>query len=279
MGEGRPTSPPGLGRALYELGWRQGTVFSAPSIGSTYFAMRDGKARSVETEPESERFFVLVSQDCDLTADKEALVEALECCAAEGYGVKSNNVREFVVQDYPELVALAARRVLLEKAVLAECEPLGQVTRKVDFARWLARRFDRPAVPDPVVQLFSGPTNDLIRKFFKGRAIDAGLFSGAVREIRVNLPASVDPPFELHLIFLLNDRVSGDQLDILEAVRDEILGLFKADDPQIQLDREIRFLSEEEMTVAEYFASVPLWFEDLTYRGGQVVGSTPFGTG
>jgi hypothetical protein len=33
------------------------------------------------------------------------------------------------------------------------------------------------------------------------------------------------------------------------------------------------------MTIAEYFASVPLWLDDLTYRGDEVAGSAPFGTG
>ncbi len=277
--EGSPASAAGLGRALYELGWRQGALFLASTMGPTYFAVRDGSLRMVEAASHLACYFVSVTQDCDLVAKKETLVEALQCRAAEGYRIRSNNWREFVVQQEPELIAEAARRVLLEKAALAELTPLGRVADERAFARWLARRFDRPAVPDSIVECFQSPANDVMRRFFKRNASEARLFNEVVREIRVNLPSSIDPPYALHLIFLLEGRISADQLHAVEAVRDEVLECFGPDDPKVALDREIRFLSDEEMTIAEYFASVPLWLDDLTYRGDEVAGSTPFGTG
>ena len=269
----------GLGRTLYKRGWRQGTLFLA-SMGPTCFAVRGGSLRVVESESLSECCFVLVTQDCDLVAEKESLVEALQCSAVEGYRIRSNNWREFVVQEHPELIAQAARRVLLEKSALAELKPLGRVSDKRAFARWLARRFDRPAVPDSIVECFQTPLNDLIRRFFKKSAADARIFNEVVREIRVNLPSSVDPPYVLHLIVLLEGRgISAGQLAVVEAVRDLALEHFGPNDPRVALDREVRLLTDEEMTVAEYFASVPLWLDDLTYRGNQVTGSPPFGTG
>lgn len=270
----------GLGRTLYELGWRQGTLFLASAVSPTYFAACEGSLRAVEPASQSECYFVLVTQDCDLVAKKESLVEALQCRAEEGYRIRSNNWREYVVQEHPELVAEAAHRVLLDKSALAELKPVGRVSDERAFARWLARRFDRPAVPDSIVECFQKPANDVMRRFFKRSATDARLFNEVVREIRVNLPSSVDPPYALHLTILLEGNgISADQLAVVEAVRDLVLERFGPSDPLVALDREIRLLSDEEMTVAEYFASVPLWFDDLTYRGDQVAGSEPFGTG
>ncbi len=269
----------GSGRDLYEFGWRQGTLFVA-SMGRTCLAVRDGVVSVVKPEVQSECYFVLVTQDCDLVSEKESHVEALQCRAVEGYRIKSNNWREFVVQDTPELVAEAARRVVFEKTALGQLKALGRVPDPPVFARWLARRFDRPAVPDSIVECFQTPMNDLVRGFFKKSARDSRLFNEVVREIRVNLPSSIDPPYALHLMVLLKGPgISADQLAVVEAVRELVLEHFDPNDARVALDREIRLLTDEEMTVAEYFASVPLWFDDLTFRGDQVVGSTPFGTG
>lgn len=278
--EDSATSAPVVGRSLYELGWRQGTLFSASAVSPIYFAASGGFLRAVELAPQQECYFVLVTQDCDLVAKKELLVEALQCRAEDGYRITPNNGREFIVQEEPELIAEAARRVLLSKAALAELAPLGRVRDGRAFARWLARRFDRPAVPDSIVECFQKPVNDVMRKFFKRSASDARLFNEVVREVRVNLPSSVDPPYALHLVILLEgNAISADQLAVVEAVCDLVLERFEPNDPQVALDREIRLLSDEEMTVAEYFASVPLWFDDLTYRGNQIAGSEPFGAG
>ncbi len=43
----------------------------------------------------------------------------------------------------------------------------------------------------------------------------------------------------------------------------------------VHLDSELRILTEEEMSLAEYFASRPIYLGDYTYRGEEIEGARP----
>ncbi len=54
-----------------------------------------------------------------------------------------------------------------------------------------------------------------------------------------------------------------------QAIRDAL-------DPGVaRLDGEVRQLDEEQLSVAEYFATRPLFLEYLTYRGDETEGAAP----
>ena len=53
--------------------------------------------------------------------------------------------------------------------------------------------------------------------------------------------------------------------------------LEQAIDPQIVHVEGVEALSEEQMPVADYFATVPLYLEYFTYRGDEVDGAEPLG--
>lgn len=100
-------------------------------------------------------------------------------------------------------------------------------------------------------------------------------FSRAVHEIRVNLPATEEPPFDLQLILLVRgDSLTAEEADAIDAA----VAVMRAgvDPTLIHLDPEVRILSDEQMSVAEYFASRPLFLEYLTFSGDELEGAEPF---
>src|SRR2546427_1653779 len=72
-------------RSFLDAGWRQGTLFSAPSVCFTLNKLSDLDANEPITQhrrkTKSDEKFVLITQDCDIQAleDREPYVEALLC--------------------------------------------------------------------------------------------------------------------------------------------------------------------------------------------------------
>jgi hypothetical protein len=159
-----------LGQALLEAGWRQGAVFDAPSV---YFAWNENPASGKDEattmkarKKRSKEKLVLVTQDCDIkaSAEEESYVEALVCVVERRqdflHRIDRNSARWFVVDPGSGLVAQAKYRVQIAKEALTTLTPEvwpSTATRLDRFVQWLARRYDRPAIPDPIVEAFQRP--------------------------------------------------------------------------------------------------------------------------
>ncbi len=101
-------------------------------------------------------------------------------------------------------------------------------------------------------------------------------FSKTVHEIRINLPTRENPPFDLQLTLLVdNDGLSSDQADALNIITKTIRT--SLDPKEIHLHPEVRILTEERISMAEYYATRPLFLENHTYKGEEIEGLEPFG--
>lgn len=267
-----------------ERRWVQGSLFTAPSVGFTLYQEDLGSsAESVlvprQLPPEPGDRFVVVSQTCDIKdrIDREPCIEALRCTIEPDQVWRSNiahSARWFEVDRTAGLVAHAMYRVQIDKRALVnlEAEPWPDTPERLRrFVEWLGRRFDRPAIPDEIVEHFQRKVEATLRKVRKqpvGRA-----FTRAVRQVRIDLPEDENPPFDIEMVLLLKKlELSEEEATALDAVREGIRKELDANWIRLGKDRQV---TAEEMSLAEYEKSRPLFLESLTYRGDEVIGAEP----
>lgn len=268
--------------------WRQGVLFSAPDISVVWNMLSEGESPGITTKfrkPRPGEKFVLISQTCDIKAkkDDEPYIEALLCTKEKNRNylarIDRNSARKFVISSDVGLVAEAKYRVLLDKGILDILTPEawpGTTERFGRFVRWLARRFDRPALPDKMVETFQVPIENILKQIDEDYPLIGIAFSQAVYELRVNLPEHEEPPYNLNLLMMCKqDSLSIEEADAIEYVFKAILN--NLDSADIHLDPEERFLTDEEISLAEHRATRPLFLEYLTYKGEEIEGAEPFG--
>jgi hypothetical protein len=270
------------GERLLAAGWRQGSMFTGKGLRYLYNG-RDGATCHRQVK-ESEKL-VLISQECDILTAREPYVEAMLCRQQNGRAylarVAQNSARVFVIDLSPESdpawVVEAKYRLQLEKGVLHALAPEpwpGTPKRLEQFVRWLARRYDRPALPDALVESFQKPVEQALRRLYDEQPAMGRAFSQAVREVRVSLPPAEQPPFHLQVILLLHGGdITAEEANAIGAAEQAIRNAL--DPARVRLEGGVRTLDEEQMSVAEYFATRPLFLEYLTYRGDETEGAEP----
>lgn len=279
-----------LGDRLYSSGWKQGVIFTAPSAAFAHNTPPpNGSSTTLSIEQravKAKERLVLVTQDCDITAktDDEPYVEALICdtkSASFASKIDRNSARYFLIDPATRLVANARYRVVLDKRALVALTPepwLSSQDRFERFVRWLARRYDRPAIPDEMVKVFQDPIQQALQALDQTSPAVGAAFSRAIHEMRVNLPEHEQPPFELQLVFLIKrEGLTDEETDSLFTAFDAIQG--ELDPKLVTLDPNPRIVTTEEISMAEYFATRPLFLEYLTYKGEEVEGAKPLPRG
>lgn len=267
-----------LGERLLALGWRQGSFFRSRDLRFSCAAI---DPQSVDDPPIATRAkkkgetFVLVSQTCDVVAnyDSEPYLEALLCKPETNSSLLAaadqNSARWFLVDPRSNLVAHARYRIVIDKHVLTALTPEpwpGDATRFDWFVRWLARRYDRPAIPEALVAAFQRPAEAAVRQLAKSDLATIHEFSRAVREVRVSVPSSETLPYHLHVVVLLKRTgLTSAQLLAIQAVMSAIRGA--VDSEVVAVHSGHRILSPEEISLAEFLATRPLFLEYLTYQG------------
>ncbi len=117
----------------------------------------------------------------------------------------------------------------------------GSPKRLEMFVRWLARRYDRPALPDAMVEVFQKPIEHTFMHFAEEYPETMLAFSKIVHEIRINLPTTEDPPFDLQLTLLTSsDGLSGEQADAIDIIAKAIRA--SLDPKEVYLHPEVRIL-------------------------------------
>lgn len=274
------------GDALLKAGWRQGTLFGASTLSFSWNDLSlDGEGNERITKEErqvkSGEKLVLISQDCDIKAsvDKEPYVEALIC---KRYNqkfvdrVSRTSARWFVVNPTTGLVAEAKYRLSLAKRVLSQLLPepwLAGSTRLDSFVRWLGRRSDRPAIPDPIVDAFQKPFESSIAELRQEMPEVFTAFNRVVSDIRISLPQSKVPPFEIHLVLLIEvDGLSEEEANAIDFV--DQMTRASLDTNLVHL-ADIRVLTEEEISLKEFYATRPMYLDYYTYLGEEIEGAVP----
>ncbi len=279
-----------LGDMLVEVGWKQGSLFEASSLYFQYNELaspNSGSLTAPRAKKEKADKLVLITQTCDIKSKVESRVEALICKLHKGKqdflaNADGNSIRWFLIDPRTELVAYAAYRLQVEKAILQRLTPEpwpGDATRLQRFRDWLARRYDRPALPDKMVDHFQKPLEAVLKRFNEDQP-DVGLtFNRAVREIRVRQPDSDNPPFRLRLLLMLHRGTSQDQAEAIDTAIDAVMAelLNTLDSNLVVLDPQPVKATEQLISVADYFATVPLFFNYLTYQGEEIHGAEPLG--
>jgi hypothetical protein len=277
-----------LGEELFESGWRQGTLFTAPwacfSWNKFPECAIDEQIIQETRKIKSNEKFVLITQDCDIVASEsenvEPYVEAILCKIEKQKFVQrisSKSARWFVIDANIGLVAHAKYRTQFDKKALSSLNPeqWPNGPNKLDeFIRWLARRYDRPSIPDALHEAFQRPLVEKIAILVREQPDIFAAFNKIVSDIRINRPSNEAPPFNLQLILLIDSieltAEEANAIDIFEqALWDSI------DANLVILNPEIRKMSEEMISLKEYNASQPIYLGDYTYRGEEIEGARP----
>jgi hypothetical protein len=273
-----------LGHRLHAQGWKQGTIFSATSL---YFLSNhlpqqtEGKGYGRRAIRPNERL-VVVSQDCDIVVhqDTEPCVETLICVIEQNAdrikSLDANSTRNFVIDPDHGLIAQAKFKVLLTKALLTTLDPEPwptDATRHQRFVRWLARRYDRPPVPDQLDMAFRRTIEEGLKQLRRKQADIINDFTSAVHEVRYSIPRTETLPYTLSIIMLSRaDHVTNRQLGAIQHVKEMIRAV--VDSTQVEI-RDIAVTTDRDITLAEYRDTWPLFLEYYTYKGSEVEGVEP----
>lgn len=274
------------GRILHGIGWRQGSTFRLE--GATVYAndvSLDSNApkHNVHTKPvASKHLLVVVSQECDIVAKdyEEPYIEALVCRKAKERRIAQiqNRTARYFALPEASLEIVAPYRVLVKKTALLNITPEqwpGTGESLELFVRWLAARFDRPAVPDELVDLFDRPIRDLFSAMATEEEGALKAFNTSVREIRVTPPLTDKPPFEIYITLLLasEDGLTIEQVSSIQHVYNRMCNCVNPE--MIKLNEDPNITTAGTMSVAEYEAGRTLALEFVSYEGDTPNGAIP----
>lgn len=265
-----------VGTRLYNVGFRQGTVLRSSSLKFVYSVLSPGE-ECIETKERSVKAkerLIVASQDCDILArpEQEPYVELLICkeekperCAKL---VEGNSSRWFLLDKDKRLVAQALQKIHVKKEALEQLKLEGwslggEVLER--FARWLARRYIRPAFPDKFVEVYQGPVDGVLDKV-PTKILEH--FSHVISEIRVSKSSVQGPPYNIEFLLLTGgEKLSKEEVEAVVLIQDSMEAALYAS----PLVDNVRFSLQTlyETSIAEYFASDPIYLEYLTYQGGE----------
>lgn len=277
------TDEPHIGQELRRRGWRQGVVFTGTGLAVVAHERKaSGEFHLGVRQVKAQESLILVSQDCDIVArrEQEPRLEALVCKRGNErlcWTADRNSARFFLVDPATGLVAQAAYKVIVTKEAVLDGAPQpwpSDEVRRQRFVRWLARRYDRFPLPDQLDDAFRKPLDLVLDTLHDQDPLLAAALSSACHEWRINMPTHEEAPFTIHLSLLLNPTgltaTADDAIDVvIERLRETL------DPALVTLDADVRKLTDDQMSLTEFYATVPLFLEPLTYEGDEIVGAPP----
>lgn len=141
-------------QSLYDLGWRQGSLVVGPFVATCLDVDADG---SVQANSLQFRLGVICTQDCDLSSsastagDPPIEVRPVRVGGAPNdWGIRSRTLR---LSDEEHVSAEDPRAFVSPRFLVDHCTHRRVVEdgRAVALKTWLGLRFDRPAVPEHLV--------------------------------------------------------------------------------------------------------------------------------
>lgn len=225
-----------VGEELIRLGWRQGCVLKVMAAQKSWLTLNTSTTSSQDdvsslASPDictlqqqvldKDELLVATSQTCDIqrSPKSEPYVEALRAFWTSDRGVihdaGKNSVRHFLVQRRMNdagkaegLIADATVRIQIDKVSLLKLKPLysfdenDRVTTR-RFRKWLAKRYDRPALADELVIAIQKPIIKAIGRLRstddKHRVLDG------ISEI-LFLPHDKALPLLIDMLFIRDER-------------------------------------------------------------------------
>jgi hypothetical protein len=229
-----PTHP------LLEAGWIQGVMFDAP--GAAY-GMNVSQGNSTSLAPENVRHvraserLILISHVCDIVAPEEKYVEALICKKYDPTkdilsAWEKNSPTYFVVDPNLAYVANASHRVKIAKETLLSLNHYGNSMdrlRQDRFVQWLARRYDRPVVPDHIYKRFHRLVYAELNRLHEESWEPLKTFNQVVHEIRIYLPIEESPPYSVGVVYLTRSALTAAQAEAISEIHRVVVGSAHAD--------------------------------------------------
>lgn len=231
-----PPDNPRVGEQLVAAGWRQGSLLPANAPVLFVEGFLGPPVRWEERRRDLEGMLVLASQTCDVKRhpSEEPIVEFLRAFWTANQRIVvpagKNSVRHFLLREREQngerqgLIAEAARRVFVEKRslLLFNPEPGVEPARERHFRRWLARRYDRPAIADAIVSAIQKPVVEALR----AAPVEARIWAllRGVREVLFDT-AERAAPFKVNLLFVRDDALVDSQ-PLTEADAEELAAWF-----------------------------------------------------
>ena len=146
--------------SLYQAGWRQGTILEAVLPNDS--VVLDIASKTYKRLQREHSIWIVASQDCDLSdSDVSNEFPTIELrpvfndSPPPDWGIRSRRLR---ITD-SEYIQSGSPRPMVSAALLTGLVSLGAPRREIDSQRrthlttWLGRRYDRPAVPESLVNL------------------------------------------------------------------------------------------------------------------------------
>jgi hypothetical protein len=227
-----------IGEELIHRGWRQGSLLKAMSAWKMYLVLKPSQ-EVVQEEKETthiskpqerwelqqetldeDDYLVVVSQTCDIERPPkhEPYVEVVRAYWTTERSIiheaGKNSFRRFLLQRRTNggkeeaLIADATVRILVEKASLLKCTPLSGFKENDTiaprrFRQWLAKRYDRPALPDELVLAVQKP---IVKAIGKLQTTDAlhDILDGISQMLF--LPPINMLPYQIELLFIREER-------------------------------------------------------------------------
>ncbi len=225
------------------------------------------------------QFFAVASQTCDIVKDEEQEPTVVVMGAFETDNrqvlseAEGNSPRYFLLDPERRLVVDARKIALVEKPLLARMDRLPGAPdedMRVRFARWVGRRFNRPALPDKVVEFVASPIVSKIRELREASDPSVGVLAD-VADVRIAQLQGY-PPYEVKVLFITNqeETSNGVRLALARLIVD-MRGWLTDNARIVAWDA----ASLYEISAADYLNTVPLYAEHLTYRGAMVAGAEP----
>jgi hypothetical protein len=222
-----------VGPKLFEAGCRQGALIEAPARMLWLTRSADSQDWTVTEDVVADAELVLISQDCDIHASvkNEPRVEAITARWTSTHpnstAGKGNSARLFLLQEHENkgLVADARRRIHLDKTALlgATFQPtLKDERSRARFASWVAGRYDRPAIPNALVDAIQKPIVSAVHGLVSK---DDPLLRVLARLDEIRFAVADGEPLTVHLLLIVDqgDELAAEEEAELAGWLDDIL--------------------------------------------------------
>jgi len=242
------SGPEAVGFQLIQQGWCQGSLLEAASATRSWLALRDhqdgqgSSGASVSQDVwilrqallEAEDILIVASQTCDIqrSATQEPYIEVIRGFWTSDRAIMhqagKNSSRLFLLQHRPgsnqkeeALIADATSHIQIEKAAFLAFTPQScfkqndRITPR-KFSEWLARRYNRPALPDAIVNAIQKPIVKGIDKLSASHRLHHIL--DGIDEI-LFIPINENVPFLVDMVFMRDERSDAPQVSDEDAAR------------------------------------------------------------
>jgi hypothetical protein len=222
---------------------------------------------------------VIASQSCDIVSNPndEPVILAFRAFTTSKAPVlasaATNSSRFFLLDEQRNLIADAAISVLIEKPLLAELEPEPGVSDELTrerFARWIAHRFTRPALPDDVVAAVVKPILENLRQMQKDQDPEIATLD-TFRELRIARLAGT-PPYNVRLLFVMPENEINDGGKALARL---VKRMREWLDPRAARITAWDARDLFHISVGDYIRTDKLYLDHYTYKGRTIRGLTP----